>query len=124
MQKVVHFEIPVKDMAKAKKFYGGIFNWQLNELPEANYTLVNTVAVDENQMPKESGAINGGLTMQSDDIKSTVVVIDVPNVDEYVKKVESAGGKLVKPKVKVFEMGYVAYVKDPDGNVIGIWETI
>ena len=33
MDKIVHFEIPVDDLARAKAFYGSIFGWGLDDVP-------------------------------------------------------------------------------------------
>ena len=61
MNKIVHFEIPFDDKEKAMKFYKDIFGWELNDMPEMNYVIAHTVKVDKKFMPKESGAINGGM---------------------------------------------------------------
>lgn len=69
MDKVVHFEIPVDDLDRAKKFYSSIFGWELQYYQFAGgmtYTGVRTVPVDEKTyMPKEPGAINGGMMKRS-----------------------------------------------------------
>lgn len=124
MDKVVHFEIPYDNADRAKKFYQGVFGWQLNDIPEMDYTIVTTVPTDEKRMPKESGAINGGMLKRGKDYKSPVIVINVPSVDEYLKKIKKAGGKVTTPKHHVGDMGYYARVKDTEGNVIGIWQNI
>ena len=124
MDKVVHFEIPVTDVEKAKKFYATVFDWQLESYPEMNYTICRTVPVDDNMMPKEVGGINGGLFVRADlkEIKSPVVTINVASIDVSAKKLEKAGGKMVKGKFPVADMGFAAYFKDPEGNVLGLWE--
>ncbi len=40
MDKVVHFEIPAEDMARAKKFYLSVFNWEMNSIPDLDYTII------------------------------------------------------------------------------------
>lgn len=122
MDKVVHFEIPTDNLDRAKKFYQSLFGWQITDIPEMNYTIVNTVAVDQENMPKEAGAINGGLMKRSKPGEQPVIVINVASVEEYLKKVEKAGGKTVMPKMQVGEMGLYARVTDTEGNVIGLWE--
>lgn len=52
-----------------------------------------------------------------------VVHFEIP-VDEYVKKVEGQGGKLVLPKQQVGDMGLYARVSDTEGNVIGLWQDL
>jgi uncharacterized protein len=125
MDKVVHFEVPFDDKERAMEFYKSVFGWGMNDMPEMNYTIVHTVEVDENQMPKESGAINGGMYKRGEgSAKGPVIVIDVSSIDEYIKKVEAAGGKVFREKTQVGEMGFYAQVEDTEGNVIGIWEMI
>jgi len=124
MDKVVHFEIPTDDLDRAKKFYKGLFGWQLFDVPGMNYTMVTTVPTDDRQMPKESGAINGGSLKRSKAGESPVIVIKVSSVDDYLKKVEKAGGKTVMPKHKVGDMGFYTRMSDTEGNVIGLWQDI
>src|SRR3990172_11977441 len=98
MDKVVHFEIPVDDESRAKEFYGSIFDWELNDVDMgggATYTTVSTVPVDDKMMPKESGAINGGMMKRSSDPSSPVITIQVDSIDESLKKIEVGGGSTV-----------------------------
>jgi predicted enzyme related to lactoylglutathione lyase len=123
MNQVVHFEIPVDDMEAAKEFYS-IFGWDLIDMPEMGYIGVRTTAVDENRMPKEPGAINGGMMKRTDDVKAPVIAIQVDSVDTFIKKVIANGGKLIMPKVEIPNMGYYVYIADPQGNVLGLWESM
>jgi predicted enzyme related to lactoylglutathione lyase len=125
MDKVVHFEIPVDDSARAKAFYGSIFGWQLDDVDMGGgniYTGVCTVPIDENHMPTVPGAINGGMARRNDDLRSPTITINVSSIDEYGKRIEAAGGKLLKGKSEIPQMGYYAYIADTEGNVIGLWE--
>jgi predicted enzyme related to lactoylglutathione lyase len=124
MDKVVHFEIPADNLDRAKTFYKSLFGWQITDIPEMNYTIVHTVPVDEHQMPKEPGGINGGMMKRSKPGEQPVIVINVASVEESLRKVEKAGGKVVMPKTQVGEMGLYARVTDTEGNVIGLWETL
>jgi predicted enzyme related to lactoylglutathione lyase len=124
MDKVVHFEIPTKNIKRAKKFYGDIFGWHTHDMPEMNYTIVHTAKTSKTGMLQEKGAINGGLTTKDSTAKGPVLVIEIPSIDKYVNKIRKAGGKLVMKKSQVGEMGYYARVRDTEGNVIGIWEDI
>ncbi len=125
MDKVVHFEIPFDDEKRAHKFYSEVFGWKLNLIPDMKYTIVYTVEVDEKMMPKESGAISGGMYKRDvNSAQSPVLVINVAKIDEALKKIEKAGGKIFMPKRKVGGMGLYAQVKDTEGNIIGVWENI
>ena len=125
MDKVIHFEIPFDDEERASKFYQEVFGWRIDRIPEMNYSMVTTVATDQKMTPKEPGAINGGLMKRDSEHagEHPVIVIDVKSIDEYIKKVEGAGGKVVMPKLQVGDMGLYARVEDTEGNVIGIWQT-
>lgn len=125
MDKVVHFEIPADDPERAKNFYSKTFGWQMQDIPEMNYTMLTTAPIDENRMPKEPGAINGGMYKREEGFSKTpVVVIGVSSLDDSVKKVETAGGKVVKSKVQVADMGLYAQVTDTEGNIIGLWQDL
>lgn len=125
MNGVVHFEIPVDDLERARAFYA-IFGWDLQDYPMpdgSKYIGMRTVPVDEKtRMPKEVGAINGGMMLRTKQVQSPVFAINVASIDAMVKKIENAGGSVVKPKVDVMGMGFYAYVKDTEGNVVGLWE--
>ena len=127
MRKVVHFEIPAEDLERAKGFYASIFGWQLHTMPMAGgeYATVVTTPVDEQtQMPTEPGAINGGMMQRDDRTPAPVITIDVGAIDDALTEIESAGGTTVTPRTAIPGMGAFAYFKDPEGNVLGLWETI
>jgi predicted enzyme related to lactoylglutathione lyase len=126
MDKVVHFEIPTDDVERAKGFYGAIFGWQLDTQPigEGEYTSVITTAVDpQTYAPTEPGGINGGMMRRSADTPTPVITIGVEDIDRSLKEVEANGGTVVTPRTPIPDMGAFAYFKDPEGNVMGLWET-
>jgi predicted enzyme related to lactoylglutathione lyase len=124
MDKVVHFEIPTDDIARAKEFYGSIFEWEIQDVPEMQYTIAMTVPVDDKQMPTQPGAINGGMYKRSSQNPSApVITIGVDSIDETLKKVEAGGGETITPRTPIPGMGAFAYFKDPEGNALGLWET-
>jgi predicted enzyme related to lactoylglutathione lyase len=74
--------------------------------------------------PSEPGFINGGMLAREESAApGPVVVLDVESIDAALATVERAGGANVVPKQPVGAMGFTAYVKDSEGNVIGLWET-
>lgn len=125
MDPIVHFEIPVTDLEAARKFYG-IFGWKLTDwkMPDGSvYIGVHTTPIDEKtRLPLKPGAINGGIMKQTDKVKAPVFAINVSSIDEKVKVIEKAGGKVVMPKMDMMGMGFYAYVTDLSGNVLGLWE--
>ena len=121
--RVVHFEIPYDDGERARRFYKEAFDWELQEMPGMEYTLVVS-GPSGDRGPTEPGYINGGMLAREESAASgPVVVMDVPSIDAALQTVERLGGSTVVPKQPVGAMGFTAYVKDPEGNVIGLWET-
>ena len=123
MDKVVHFEIPTDDLARAREFYGSIFGWELQDMPgDTPYTIVMTSPVDDQQLPTERGTINGGMMQRTAETPNTVLTIGVGDVEVALKEIESGGGSIVQPKTDIPGMGSFAYFKDTEGNVVGLWE--
>lgn len=127
MNKVVHFEVPADDLGRAKEFYGSVFGWRLDTMPMpggGDYTSAVTTSVDEKtQMPTEPGAINGGLVQRDQAMPAPVITIDVDAIDVTLKEIDAGGGSIVVPRTEIPGMGAFAYFKDPEGNVMGLWET-
>ena len=122
--RVVHFEVPFDDGDRARGFYKEIFGWQLQEMPEMNYTMV-TSGPSGDTGPTESGFINGGMmARQGGPAQGPVIVVDVDSIDATLERIGGLGGSTVTPKMPIGDMGFAAYAKDPEGNVIGLWETI
>lgn len=124
MNKVVHFEIPVENLDRAKKFYS-IFDWQLADWPMPDgsvYVGCRTVETDPNTyLPKEPGAINGGMILRNEVSKTPNITLHVPSIEEFAEKIKKAGGTQLKPKTTI-QGGSFAYFRDTEGNVFGLWE--
>jgi predicted enzyme related to lactoylglutathione lyase len=123
MDKVVHFEIPFDNKTRAMKFYSEVFGWKLTDIPAMDYVTAETVSVDEKRMPKESGAINGGLFQRPREAPAPTLYMDVASIDEAIRKVEAHSGRLVTPKTPIPGMGAFARVSDSEGNIIGLFES-
>lgn len=121
--RIVHFEVPYDDGERARAFYRDAFGWNLMEMPEMNYTMVSTGPVDERSMPSEPGFINGGMFQRNGELTRPVLTVDVPDIEAAWKTIESLGGERVGEKAAVGEMGFAAYFKDPEGNILGLWQS-
>jgi len=127
MGPVVHFEIPVDDLERAKSFYGSVFGWRLDTVPMGGgtYTTATTTAVDEqSHLPLQPGAINGAIVQRDASVPATVVTVDVAAIDDALRQVEAQGGSTVTPRTVIPDMGAFAYFRDPEGNVVGLWENL
>src|SRR5947208_16349147 len=72
---------------------------------------------------QRAGAINGGLTKRNNEVKNTVITVDVTDIEATLKNVEKLGGKMVRKKEPVADMGFTAYFKDTEGNIVGLWQS-
>ncbi|MFI5271022.1 MAG: VOC family protein [Candidatus Saccharimonadales bacterium] len=98
MNPVVHFEMGYEDRERMVKFYETVFGWKGQSMgPEmGNYVVAQTTETDENGMVQTKGAINGGFYQKTDNPLSQVpsVVISVDDIQEAIKSVKEAGGKI------------------------------
>lgn len=126
MDPIVHFEIPVDDIEKARSFYSSIFDWKLTDWPMPDGSVhigVHTTPInEETREPLKPGAINGGIIRKSAETPSPIFAVNVSSIDEKIEMIIKAGGAVVMPKKDMMGMGFYAYAKDPTGNVIGLWE--
>jgi uncharacterized protein len=121
--RVVHFEIPFDDGDRARSFYKEAFGWQIMDMPEMSYTIVMT-GPSTDTGPSEPGFINGGMLARGQGATTgPVVVLDVESIDVALERISELGGSTVVGRTPVGEMGFAAYFTDPEGNVIGLWET-
>lgn len=111
MPKVVHFEIDAKKPEQLVRFYEKVFGWKIVKWEgPIDYWLITTGKEDE-------PGIDGGLLKRTEPEPSTVNTIDVPSIDEYIKKVEGNDGKIIRAKHAVPGVGWAACFQDPEGNV-------
>jgi uncharacterized protein len=130
MDPVVHFEMPAKDKKRTAKFYSEAFGWKMTQLgvEMGDYLLAGTTEVDEkNMMPKKPGAINGGFFDYQDKEGYNIphLVISVDNIEASMKKVEEAGGKILKGmNAKEIQdipgIGKYVSFEDSEGNHVGM----
>ena len=72
---------------------------------------------------RSTGFINGGMFERTEALRGPVLTIDVDDLDAALKTVESLGGKQVGEKLPVGDMGFAAYFEDPEGNILGLWQS-
>ena len=124
MNPVVHFEMPAEDRKRMADFYTNVFGWQTKFFGEdmGNYVTVATSEPDENGRPKMPGAINGGFYPKTTDMPNPVpsIVIAVDEIKESMKKVASAGGKVLGEPMDIPGVGSFVSFIDTEGNRISL----
>ena len=118
MARVVHFELPTSDAAASRKFYESVFGWKLTQFPgPMEYWLISTGATTE-------PGIDGGLGGAANELHGTVNTVDVADVDETIRKVLENGGEIIAPKDEIPGVGWLAYVREPGGAVLGVIQAL
>lgn len=120
--RVTHFELPADNVERAQTFYREAFGWSINA--GMGYTLLGTTPTDKTGAPKHPGAINGGMLSRQTPITSPVITIEVRSIDESIGKIERLGGRVVRGKQPVAQIGFAAYFADSEGNVLGLWQSV
>jgi hypothetical protein len=41
-------------------------------------------------------------------------------IDEVIGRIEKSGGKIIAPKFKIGDMGWIAMIMDTEGNTVGL----
>jgi len=119
---VVHFEIPADQPERAMKFYRELFGWQFEHMGgPMDYSLVRTVPTDAEGKPTRPG-VNGGIMRRMMPGQAPVNYIAVEKVDDFTRKAESLGAKVVVPRMPVPGMGWFAQLTDTEGNIFAIWQ--
>lgn len=112
------FEIPVKDIARAVKFYSNIFSFEtMQQMDLGGFKMAF--------FPVEPGGLGGALCQGEWYIPSeNGVVVYLNGGDDLsvpLSKVELSGGKILMPKKQITEeYGYMAMFTDSEGNRIAL----
>ena len=116
MPRPVHFEIPAEDANRAVKFFGDVFGWKSSEFGEnSGYFLTTTGNEDQ-------PGIHGAIMQRKHPEQPLTNSISVDSIDNYAAKITKAGGQIVVPKMAIPSVGYMAYFKDTEGNIHGLWQ--
>ena len=108
---VVHFEIGCGSAGKTVEFFSRLFDWEVTKMGPAS--MINTGS---------SSGIQGHITELGHEPHNYVTVyVQVDDVQAYLDKANSLGGKTLVPAVEI-PTGTFAWLGDPDGNVVGLWK--
>lgn len=109
----VHIELLSNDLEKARGFYKDLFDWQYQEFPEMDYTII------------EVGEGTGGGMMKNPvpDIPSHwLSYVQVDDIEASTQKAKSLGGQVVKEVTEVPGYGWLSVIVDPSGAALGLWK--
>jgi predicted enzyme related to lactoylglutathione lyase len=111
----VHVELSTTDPAKAKAFYGKLFDWTLEDVPmgEMTYTMI-----------KVGNGTGGGLMKHPvpGAPSAWLAYVQVDDIEAATKKAKSLGANVMKDVTEVMGAGWLSVIIDPTGAALGLWK--
>jgi predicted enzyme related to lactoylglutathione lyase len=113
-QPVIHFEIGCRNGAKMQDFYAKLFDWKITP-----YGPAGMVATGQDT------GIQGHINVLGHEPHNYVTIyVQVDDLQAYLNKAASMGGKTLVPPTEVPGMGQFAWFADPEGSIIGLWKPV
>jgi len=111
------FEIPVKDIARAKRFYETIFNIDMQLIEMMGMQMV----MFPSESPKSGGALVKSPNHKPSSEGALIYLNGNPDLQAVLDRIEAAGGKITMPKTFInTETGSMAFFLDTEGNLVGV----
>src|SRR5262249_36236828 len=113
----VHVELNTTDVDKAKKFYGRLFDWEMEDVamgPSGNYTMI-----------KPSTGTGGGIIKHPMPCEPSTGLAygEVEDIVAATEKAKSLGAKIVREVTEVPDAGWFSIITDPTGAALGLWQS-
>jgi predicted enzyme related to lactoylglutathione lyase len=108
---VVHFDISGPNLNELVTFYGTLFGWKIDLIPEMNYALIDT---------QGGKGINGGIGSPPDGTSHVTFYAMADDLQAVLDKAESLGGKTTQPVMTIPGAVTLAMFADPEGHQIGL----
>ncbi len=112
----VWFDIPVKDLTRAMKFYSQVLGVEIKKMEGAPKPCA--------MFPFAPGVASGGLVEDKDMIsdKGPLLYLDGgEDLSVPLKRVAAAGGKVLQEKMSIGQNGFMGVFKDTEGNRLALW---
>jgi len=108
---VVHFDISGPDAEALQSFYGELFGWKIDPVPEMNYALVDT---------QGGSGINGGIGTPPGGPGQVAFYVMADDLQAVLDKAETLGGKTTQPVMTIPGAVTLAMFADPEGHEVGL----
>jgi predicted enzyme related to lactoylglutathione lyase len=112
---IVHVEIPAADVEKVGEFYKSLFGWEIQPIPEMNYTMWDAGDGSAGGFPEVSDEYPAG---------KVLIYINSDDIEADLKKAIELGGKIVREKAEIPNTGWYGMFKDPTGNTIALYTSM
>ncbi len=108
--KLVHFEIPADDAARATEFYGSLFGW----------TFQSWNGPIEYHMTAAGGDPGGAVYASQAGERGPIVYFDTDDVEATVGRLRELGGTAEDPR-PIPGVGWYSHCTDTEGNRFGVF---
>jgi predicted enzyme related to lactoylglutathione lyase len=113
----VHVELNTPDPEKAKAFYSKLFGWKLEDVPNPGAPGGTYTMVDVGQ-----GTGGGIMKQMPGGPAGWLAYVGVDDIRSATKTAQSLGAKVMKDVTEVPGMGWLSFIQDPTGQVLGLWQ--
>lgn len=114
---VVWFEIPVKDIQRAAGFYSKVMSIDM-KMDDHGGTKMAVFPSHDKEAVHGALVQGEGYTPGSNGV--LVYLNGGEDLSPMLARVESAGGKIVQPKVAIGPYGFCAHILDTEGNKVAL----
>lgn len=112
----VHVELQTKDLARAKDFYGRLFDWRLEDMPMDDCGTYTMIQVGE--------GTGGGMYANADPAVPPVwlAYVGVDDIVAATAKARELGATIVVDGMEVGGYGWMSVFIDPTGATLAMWQ--
>lgn len=113
------FEIPVRNLDRAQRFYETLLATTLRREAAGPQKTLAVFGSGDNQV---GGCLMAGEGTPDPSPDGTLIYLNAePSLDAVLARVDAAGGRITTPKVQLPDgMGCFAHILDPEGNRVGL----
>ncbi|WP_243372115.1 VOC family protein [Geotalea sp. SG265] len=109
----VHVELMTTDLTRAKAFYSALFDWQLEEIPGMDYTLIKV----------GEGTGGGMMRTPGPEVPSSwLAYVQVDNAVTTTEKARSLGATIRREVTEIPGIGWFSVITDPTGATLAFWQ--
>ncbi|MCZ7529770.1 MAG: VOC family protein [Acidimicrobiia bacterium] len=116
---IAHFAINAFDLPRAREFYEAVFGWEFSEWGPPGFFQIETGSRDR------FARVQGALQERRELVEGTPTIgfectVAVDDVQVVVGAAVASGGTVLLEPTTIPDVGELAFVRDPEGNVVGV----